>query len=380
MLTVSATLTDAIGNVSADSNTASAVRDSAPPALTVAISTDGNTDGHLSLTEQASSSTDAIKVTLPAGAVAGEVITLTSNTGPSTTYTLTSTDISNGYWNTTVTAPTAGTMLTVSATLTDAIGNVSADSNTASAVRDAVDTTTTGSLIQITNLPTPSLTPAPSSNSTANSMAMSPDAGTKNETTSNNDFSLSSQKANVQNNNLNFELSIVGSVRNQLVTEGQNYAFQIPASIFIHSNPNEQLVFKATTSEGKALPSWLNFNPKTLKFSGVPPKDAAPVTVTVTAKDSYGKEVSTSFKVGVNKEDNTPQTKPKLDNQQGDTPVTPNTTGPNVSIQKPVSQARLANHFEALSGNQSFTQQVHMVGKLSRLQESRALLDSLKNL
>ena len=212
-------------------------------------------------------------------------------------------------------------------------------------------------------------------------MAMSPDSGAKNQatTSSSNDFSSSSQQAKSQDNVLNFELSLVGSVRNQLVTEGQNYSFQIPASIFVHSNPNEQLVFEAKTSSGKALPAWLNFDPKTLKFSGVPPKGVTPETVTVTAKDSYGKEVSATFKVGISKEDNT-QTKPQLDNQQGDIPVLPNTPSPNASIQKPISNTRLVNHFEALHSKQSFTQQVHMAGKLSRLQESRALLDSLKNL
>ena len=237
-----------------------------------------------------------------------------------------------------------------------------------------------GIVIQITNPPTPPLPPS-SPNSNANTMAMSPDSGTKNQaTTSSNDFSSSSQQAKSQDNVLNFELSIVGSVRNQLVTEGQNYSFQIPASIFVHSNPNEQLVFEAKTSSGKELPSWLNFDPKTLKFSGVPPKGVAPETVTVTAKDSYGKEVSATFKVGISKEDSSTQTKPQLDNPQVDAPILPNTIGPNASIQKSISQARLVNHFEALHSKQSFTQQVHMAGKLSRLQESRALLDSLKNL
>jgi hypothetical protein len=246
-------------------------------------------------------------------------------------------------------------------------------------VDTSVTETTTGSLVQLSNPPAPPL-PPPSSNNPANTMAMSPDSGSKNQaTTSSNDFSSSSQQAKAQDNALNFELSLVGSVRNQLVTENQNYSFQIPASIFVHSNPNEQLVFEATTSTGKSLPAWLNFDPKTLKFSGVPPKGVAPETVTVTAKDSYGKEVSATFKVGVSKEDST-QTKPQLDNQQGDIPVLPNTPNPNASIQKATSHVRLVNHFEALHSKQSFTQQVHMAGKLSRLQESRALLDSLKNL
>ena len=372
--TIEARVTNTLANASGTVDSQSVSYDaSTPTPLTGSLTHDATNDTGTSATDNLTNNT---KPALSGTAEANSAIAVTIN---GLTYNTTAD--ANGAWSVNVTNALADSTYTASITSTDVAGN----STTANATLFTVDTslteTTTGSLIQITNTPTPPLTLPPSPNSTANTMAMSPDSGAKNQTTttSSNDFSSSSQQAKSQDNVLNFELSLVGSVRNQLVTEGQNYSFQIPASIFVHSNPNEQLVFEAKTSSGKALPAWLNFDPKTLKFSGVPPKGVAPETVTVTAKDSYGKEVSATFKVGISKEDNT-QTKPQLDNQQGDIPVLPNTPSPNASIQKPISNTRLVNHFEALHSKQSFTQQVHMAGKLSRLQESRALLDSLKNL
>ena len=366
--------TDNAGNTTTTSAVTATVDATVPTTPTGSLTHDATNDTGTSATDNLTNNrTPALSGTAEANsAIAVTINGLTYNT----------TADANGAWSVNVTNALADSTYTASITSTDVAGNSTTANATLFTVNTSVtETITTGSLIQITNTPTLPLTLPPSPNSTANTMAMSPDSGAKNQatTSSSNDFSSSSQQAKSQDNVLNFELSLVGSVRNQLVTEGQNYSFQIPASIFVHSNPNEQLVFEAKTSSGKALPAWLNFDPKTLKFSGVPPNGVAPETVTVTAKDSYGKEVSATFKVGVSKEDNT-QTKPQLDNQQGDIPVLPNTPSPNASIQKPISHTRLVNHFEALHSKQSLTQQVHMAGKLSRLQESRALLDSLKNL
>ena len=58
--------------------------------------------------------------------VAGETITVTSNTGTTTVVTLSATDISNGFITTTVTKPAEGGTLNVNATATDSAGNTSA--------------------------------------------------------------------------------------------------------------------------------------------------------------------------------------------------------------------------------------------------------------
>lgn len=156
--------------------------------------------------------------------------------------------------------------------------------------------------------------------------------------------------------------------------ENKDFSFRIPNGVFSHTNPNENLSYKATSPAGGALPSWIKFNPDTKTFSGTPPAGAKAESVVVIVKDSNGKEVRASFVIGVNKEDNT------VNSRIRPTDSTPRpTTKPPVNT-KPQPQVRMKNNFDVLPGKPGFTEQVHAVGKLSRLQESRALLDSLKQL
>lgn len=81
-----------------------------------------------------------------------------------------------------------------------------------------------------------------------------------------------------------------------------------------------------------------------------------------------GREVRTSFTIGVNKD---------VSNQRNlIAPLKETDTKPKAN--KP--QASIKHNLGVGPGKPSLTEQVHSVGKLSRLQESRALLDSLKQL
>ena len=190
------------------------------------------------------------------------------------------------------------------------------------------------------------------------------------------DVFMPQQRSNSQGDALHFELSLTGSIRNQLVLENQSYSFKIPDSVFHHSNPNEHLEFKAASASGGALPTWLKFDPKTLTFSGIPPKGANSETIIVTAKDSNGQEVHASFNVDVNKGDAIQADEIRSDQDGKPQNAHPEKTGqPKTNV-----QGRMKNNIDAILGKPGFTEQVHAVGKLSRLQESRALLDSLKQL
>jgi hypothetical protein len=156
-------------------------------------------------------------------------------------------------------------------------------------------------------------------------------------------------------------ISLTGSLRDQVVLELERYSFAVPRWAFRHTDPNEQLEFEASHPDGSALPEWLKFNPKTLRFLGVAPKGANDQHVMVTARDTYGNEVHTIFTVHVNKEVARPAQKPV---------VAPNKVfEKNTLGEKPATVAKSA-----------LSEQVHAVGKLSKLQESRALIDSLKQL
>jgi hypothetical protein len=168
-----------------------------------------------------------------------------------------------------------------------------------------------------------------------------------------------------------YELILWGSLRNQIVLEEQPYSFDVPSWAFRHTDPNAQLEFSAKRANGSSLPEWLHFNPKTLKFSGTPPKGATDERVMVIVKDQYGNELHATFNVHVNKESVT-----------GATQV----VDPNAVSNKPTNEApkesteQTPAEPQAALGRFGLNEQIHAAGRLSKLQESRALLDSLKDL
>ncbi|MDO9270248.1 MAG: Ig-like domain-containing protein, partial [Methylobacter sp.] len=268
--------------------------------------------------------------------------------------------------------PTAGStangVISVASTkFSDAAGNDNADGADANnSVTMTVDTVIKntlpdappGSIVQLAN---PAFTLA-SDNSPVTGQsgsAASPNLGsTGTDEADAEDSSVKLFKS--QGDSLHYELSLTGSIKNQLILENKEFSFRIPNGVFTHTNSSEILEFKATSPSGGPLPSWVHFDPNAKTFSGIPPVGSKSVTVLVIARDTNGREVRTSFTLGVNKEDIS-QNKPI-----------------NGNINKP--QASVDKNFNAIPGKPGFTKQVHAIGKLSRLQESRALLDSLKHL
>ncbi|CAG1769097.1 partial Calcium-binding lectin RapA2, partial [uncultured bacterium] len=163
-------------------------------------------------------------------------------------------------------------------------------------------------------------------------------------------------------------ISLTGDLRDQLVLELEPYSFSVPKWSFRHTEPNEQLEFEATRPDGSPLPDWLKFDSKSLKFSGTPPRGAREEYVMVTARDSYGNEVHATFTVRVEKECG------KNSSNGHGKPC--ETNSPSKSL-KPKIKVHEKPPVVAKSG---LSEQVNAVGKLSKLQQSRALLDSLKQL
>jgi len=123
-LNVSATLTDVAGNTSPAGTDSAKLDTTATAAPTVTITTDANNDGFMNRSEVGSSTSVAVRVDIPADAKVGDTLTLTDGTTPQT-HVLTAADLSAGSYLTSVAMPAEGTTLNVSATLTDAAGNVS---------------------------------------------------------------------------------------------------------------------------------------------------------------------------------------------------------------------------------------------------------------
>ncbi|MER0359395.1 Ig-like domain-containing protein [Vibrio vulnificus] len=124
---VTATLSDQYGNVSAEGTDKATVDTKAGDsnaAPVVEISEDSNNDGVIS-SKELNGDID-VKVFLPAGAVAGDTITV-SNGSTSTPIVLSVDDITAGHVTTTFPSPGEGNEIEVTATLSDQYGNVSAE-------------------------------------------------------------------------------------------------------------------------------------------------------------------------------------------------------------------------------------------------------------
>jgi large repetitive protein len=178
-------------------------------------------------------------------------------------------------------------------------------------------------------------------------------------------FSRQSLYGNLQDCNLYLTISL----RNQVVLEMQAYSFSVPPETFCHCNPHETLEYVATKPDGTPLPNWLHFNPKQLIFSGVPPKGSMNTVVMLTAKDRYGNEAHSTFTVTVNKERDYSSTgHHKWVVKRGQQPHRPDKISQNES-----------SDFTK-SGKLGFNEQVLNSGKISRLVESRALLNALEKM
>jgi large repetitive protein len=139
-IAASVTSVDAAGNIGSVSISKAYAVDITPPGTpTVIIADDLDNDGDLNASEHPSPGSVNVVVNLPTTnpLVAGDKLTVTSNTGTTTVITVSANDILNGSVSLTVAAPTNGTTLEVSASATDAAGNTSGTS-TDNALLDTV--------------------------------------------------------------------------------------------------------------------------------------------------------------------------------------------------------------------------------------------------
>ena len=128
--TYTASAMDAAGNASGNSNAFNLILDTTAPnagaAPTVTITTDGNNDGSVNAAELNGAATFAVKAEFDKTKVAvGDKVTF--NDGHTVQVVeLTQADINNGYATTTFNKPAEGATLTVTATVSDAAGNSTA--------------------------------------------------------------------------------------------------------------------------------------------------------------------------------------------------------------------------------------------------------------
>jgi hypothetical protein len=81
---------------------------------------------------------------------------------------------------------------------------------------------------------------------------------------------------------------------NQFAVAGHAVNFTLTSTTFTDPQ-GSTLTYGATLSTGAALPSWLSFNASTRTFSGTEPVSAAPISIKVTATDTYGLSATETF-------------------------------------------------------------------------------------
>ncbi|MFG0831948.1 hypothetical protein ACF8OI_00105, partial [Aeromonas bivalvium] len=134
-LTVTATLVDAAGNVSPEGRDSAVMGDTtATAAPTVVITEDTDNDGTIERTEI--DGMVGVQVTLPTGAVAGDVLNVTGQAP----ITLTQAQIDGKFLTFEYPRPVDGGSIEVKATLTDAAGNVSPEGRDSAVMGDTTAT------------------------------------------------------------------------------------------------------------------------------------------------------------------------------------------------------------------------------------------------
>lgn len=86
------------------------------------------------------------------------------------------------------------------------------------------------------------------------------------------------------------------ALTNQSAIEAAAFSFTVPANTFTDVDAGDTLALSAALASGGTLPSWLSFNAATRTFSGTPQNgDAGSLSLKVTATDTAGAAVSSSF-------------------------------------------------------------------------------------
>ncbi|MGE5469959.1 MAG: DVUA0089 family protein [Bacteroidota bacterium] len=91
-----------------------------------------------------------------------------------------------------------------------------------------------------------------------------------------------------------------GSVDSQTVIAGNQYELQLPANLFKDIDRNDTLTLSAKLANGDPLPTWLTFDAKTQRFTGIANNsDVGTLSVEITATDTSGATAKITYEVKV---------------------------------------------------------------------------------
>jgi VCBS repeat-containing protein len=95
-------------------------------------------------------------------------------------------------------------------------------------------------------------------------------------------------------------LSLFRPVADQFFPSNRTVSFTIPADTFAHTMANAVLRLEARLADGRELPGWVRFDPRTGTFVVTPPAGlVGDLDVRITARDQDGRQVTAQFKIKV---------------------------------------------------------------------------------
>ncbi|MBF0109818.1 MAG: DUF4347 domain-containing protein [Magnetococcales bacterium] len=98
-------------------------------------------------------------------------------------------------------------------------------------------------------------------------------------------------------------LFLADGIPDMNATIGGNVDFSVPSTAFAHSDGNAVVQLSAQQADGQSLPNWLQFDPRTGKFSGQPPEGFdGNLNIKVIARDNNGREAVAVFRVKMGQE------------------------------------------------------------------------------
>ncbi|MEH1822030.1 MAG: putative Ig domain-containing protein, partial [Nostoc sp.] len=110
---------------------------------------------------------------------------------------------------------------------------------------------------------------------------------------------------------------VANEIHDQETTEDSVFNFVVPVDTFSDADAQDILTYTATLANDDLLPTWLNFNPDTLTFSGTPTsQDVGSLDIKVTAKDIAGDQANDVFTLAVNNANKAPEVANEIQDQE----------------------------------------------------------------
>ena len=92
---------------------------------------------------------------------------------------------------------------------------------------------------------------------------------------------------------------VVNAISDQSVAEDAALSYKVPVNTFTDID-GDSLTYSASMADGSALPEWLSFNSRSLKFSGTPDnEDVGTLSLKVTAADDSGATADAMFNLEI---------------------------------------------------------------------------------